>query len=311
MSGSGRIVEGTCDVCVVTYNSADSIHRLLESLRNEPPSTRIRLLDNASTDDTCRIVENAGSPVELRRSERNLGFPAACNRLAQSSGAEIVALVNPDIEFQPDALPRLIETVRNDHSIGVATCRLMTRGGSAQAEAAREQPRLLRLIAGSAPRWLVALMRRRQPGRGLGQLSEDRDVECPSGALMVMRRELFEEVGYLDESVFMYLEDIDFAARVRRAGYRVRYLGTTWVWHDSGVSARGRESELFSLLPQVWLTYLCRYGDLRQRFAARPVLLAVAAIAIGQRLTRRETPRGELRALWLALTYRPTAEPVW
>jgi GT2 family glycosyltransferase len=306
----------TYDVCVVTFNSAVSIRRLLGSLAGDSALASVRILDNASQDSTVEVVGAAGASLGLRTyltpSRCNLGFPVASNLLLKQCDADVVVLVNPDVEFRPGVLSKLVEAVTSDRSIGVAACRLMTRDERPQSEPARSRPRLRRLLAGELPCWIRAFASRRQ-GRhhGSGPLYAERDVECASGALMVLRRELFEEVGYLDESVFMYLEDIDFAARVRRAGYRIRYLGTTWAWHDSGVSAHEHESELFALLPQVWLTYLARYGRRSQRLVARPVLLVVCVIATAKRMVRAEAPHGELLALWRVATFRPAQEPSW
>jgi GT2 family glycosyltransferase len=305
-----------CDICSVTFNSAPSIARLLESLDDHPRPAGVRIIDNSSHDDTVEVVRRVaamrGLPLNFVHSQRNLGFPAATNLLLKQCDAEVVVLVNPDVEFRPGVLRELVALVASDRSIGIATCRLMTRDGRPQSEAARSRPHLRRLVAGELPRWIRALVRRfRSRDVGAGPLYEDRDVECASGALMAFRRQLLEEVGLLDESVFMFLEDIDFAARVLRAGYRIRYLGTSWVWHDSGVSVRGRESKMYALLPSVWLTYLRRYGRPSERLAARPVLLAVCVAATLRRLAHAEAPRGELLALWRALSHRPSKDPVW
>jgi N-acetylglucosaminyl-diphospho-decaprenol L-rhamnosyltransferase len=306
----------TCDVCVVTFNSAASISSLLESLAGDSAFASVKVVDNASQDDTVDVMRTVaarlGLPIYLKPSRRNLGFPAASNLLLKQCDADVVVLVNPDVEFRSGVLSELVEVVAKDRSIGVAACRLMTRDERPQSEPARSRPRLHRLLAGELPRWIRTLASRyRGRNRDSDPLYIDRDVECGSGALMAFRRELLQDVGYLDESVFMYLEDIDFAARVRRAGYRIRYLGSTWAWHDSGVSAQGHESELFSLLPQVWLTYLARYGRRSERLIARPVLLLVCAIAAARRVGHAEAPGGELLALWRVASFRSAKEPIW
>lgn len=301
-----------CDACIVTYNSAETIGRLLRSLDEEPSVARVRILDNASKDQTIATVrvasENLKVPVSAEWSRCNLGFPAAVNRLFKNSTSDVVAIVNPDIELAAGALSTLVETVLGDTSIGLASCRLMTRDGRAQSEPARSRPRLSRLLAGHVPRGLGSRLAPHR--RDASYLFTDRDVECTSGALMVLRRELLDEIGYLDESVFMYLEDIDFSARVRRAGYRIRYIGTAWSWHDSGVSARN-EPWLYSLLPKVWLTYLRRYGYRHERLAARPVLFLVCAIDALLRLGHGQLPRDEFLAMWHVVSFRPVETPAW
>lgn len=325
-----------CDVCIVTYNSEDSISRLLFSLARDPVVATIYLLDNASTDNTLAVVRAEAARLQLtvsiEQSRTNLGFPRGCNRLLSRTRAAVVAMVNPDVELTKNALTALTTTALADSSIGIVSCRLVTRDGRPQSEAARGRLRLRRLVASCIvpprlaravrdSRWNVRRAGENRTGvsrvvswfgaRPASTLVEDLDVECTIGALMVFRRELLWRVGYFDDSVFMYLEDLDFCERVRRAGLRIRYLGTTTVWHDSGTSARGSHARLYALLPQVWLTYLRRYGAPRERVLARPVLAAVCGIDALKRLAHGESPRGELLAVWYALTYRPRSKPRW
>jgi GT2 family glycosyltransferase len=301
------------DVCVVTFNNANSIVRLLRSLERERVPMTVHLWDNGSTDGTGALLAglkvNSAIRMMVRREHLNIGFPAACNRMLATCSAEVVAIVNPDIELSPGALGKLVDVVRADPTIGVASCRLLTRDGRAQSEPARSRPRLRQLMVGYAPFYLP---RHRLPhSRSTGRLYVDSDVQCTSGALMVLRRRLLDELGLLDESVFMYLEDLDFSARVRAAGYRIRYVGTVWAWHDSGVSSAAHQSELFALLPQVWLTYLGRYGRIHERLVVRPVLLAVCLLAALRRTAGGERPLAEIRALRQVLSYRPASAPRW
>jgi hypothetical protein len=134
----------------------------------------------------------------------------------------------------------------------------------------------------------------------------DRDVECMSGALMVFRRDVLKQIGYLDESVFMFLEDIDFAARVRRAGYRIRYFGTVWAWHDCQGSTRRHDGRLEALAPRVWINYLYRYGSPLERTIVRPYMFMLAGGKALLRLLAGESPVGQLSAMWGAVTYRAT-----
>jgi N-acetylglucosaminyl-diphospho-decaprenol L-rhamnosyltransferase len=142
----------TCDVCIVTYNSAGTISRLIRSLHAEPTVATIRLLDNASSDATLAVARAAGDagpiPLVVDASATNLGFPAGVNRLLKNATSEVVAIVNPDIEFTRGTLSRLVDAVVTDRSIGIASCRLTTRDGRPQSEPARARPRQRRLLAG-------------------------------------------------------------------------------------------------------------------------------------------------------------------
>jgi GT2 family glycosyltransferase len=240
----------------------------------------------------------------------NVGFPAACNEMLMRCTSNVVALVNPDIELTSGALAHLVEVVTADESVAIAGCRQMTRDGCPQPEAARSRPRLRRLLLSSLPHGLFTPLRKWRR-RDDGPLYAVRDVECMSGALMVFRRDVLSEIGYFDDSVFMYLEDIDFAARVKKAGKRIRYIGTTWVWHESGTSAQPHKRRLYRLMPEVWITYICRYGNWLERLAVRPVLVVVATVDALRRLGARRTPRDELAAVSQAIRFVPSQMPTW
>jgi len=304
----GRVPE--CAVCVVTFNSAHTIGALLRSLSAEEFPVRARVQDNYSSDSTVQVLQDLQSELDLEleveASPTNVGFPAACNALLGKSSEPVVALINPDIELTPGALASLVELVTADDSVGIATCRLAKRDdGQAELGMARKRPRLRRLILPRPVRWRLE---RRHEDR----LFVDQDVECMAGAMMVFRRSLLDEIGYLDESVFMYLEDVDFAARVLRAGYRIRYVSTVWAWHDGGASTpEPDEPRLYRQFPRVWITYVSRYGSPWERIAVRPVVLARTLGKAIVRVAKGKSPAGQFAGAWDALTYRPQPMPVW
>ncbi len=307
-------IEGpvACAACVVTFNSAETIGNLLRSIAAEELVVRVRIYDNASSDDTVRIVRDLQAElnidITLDASDSNAGFPIACNELLSRCSEPTVVVVNPDIEFTPGSLERLVDVVTEDQSVGIATCRLMTREGRPQAGAARRRPRLHHLITNNKIGRRAAEVTR----SGRDPLFVDRDVECTAGALMVLRVGIIDEVGYLDESVFMYLEDIDFSARVGLAGYSVRYVGTTWVWHDGGASTpTPHEPRIYRLLPQVWVTYMIRYGSPGERMAVRPFIFAFAFGHALLRIFALESASGQLAAMRGAMLYRPCKEAIW
>ena len=293
-----------CAACVVTFNSEATIGKLLRSIAAERIPVHVRVLDNASSDQTVSVIEELirelGLDVTVDVSAANLGFPIACNQLMRECTEPTIAVINPDVELTPGALERLVAVASHEKSVGIVTCRLMTRQGRSQTAPARTRPRLRHLVTRDTARRLARLtgVRRVDP------LLKDRDVECMTGALMVFRRQLTADVGYLDESIFMYLEDIDFAARVRRAGYRIRYIGTTWAWHDCGGSTPTHDPRTYALLPRVWITYIGRYGSPFERIIVRPFIFCLAAGTALKRISARESPAGQVAAMWGAVTYR-------
>lgn len=301
-----------CAACVVTFNSGETIGGLLRSLAAERIPIRVRILDNASSDDTVSVVrgvcEELDLDITLCESDVNCGFPAACNELLRGVTEPAIAVINPDLELTPGTLERLFTLVEQDSSIGIATCRHVGHQGIPQAGCARARPRLRHLVTQKLGGWLARATR----SRLRDDLLVDRDVECTAGALMLFRRSLIEDIGYFDESVFMYLEDMDFSARVRAAGLRIRYVGTSWVWHVGGGSTpRPHEPRIYRLFPQVWVTYMSRYGSPVERFAVRPFVFAVAGGSALGRLLTGKSAAGQLAAMREVVTYRPNRWPVW
>lgn len=304
---------GLIDACIVTYNSASTIDRLLDSLRNEALVATIRILDSNSADATPDLLRSrcaTDDRIVCTFAPRNVGFPAGCNVLLRQCASELVLLVNPDVEIRPGVLDVLATAVQADERLGTATCQLRTRDGRPQSEPARDTPSLSRLLAGNAPNGLRRLWRRCASHRSLAP-KPVRDVGATMGALMLLRRAVLCEVGLLDESVFMYLEDLDFSARLVQAGYRIRYHGDVWAWHESGVSAAAHGDKLYALMPQVWLTYFHRYGTVWQKRLVRPVLLAICATGAIAEVCRHRGTRKYRPALYEAWSHRPTPKPRW
>jgi GT2 family glycosyltransferase len=268
---AGAVLTRSCDVLIVTFNSARTIDSCVQKLEQVVRREKVRLLvwDNTSTDGTPEMLdrlERSGAITQAFHSPSNLGFPAACNELLARSDADVVCFLNPDVEIAGDVLLRLVAEV-SAPDVGAATVRLQTRDGRPQPEAARPRP---------TPWWVFATLsglgRGRQRFVPQESYDVDRDVECAMGALIVARRAVVDRVDGFDTSVFMYLEDLDFCRRIRDAGLRIRYLGSSSATHISGASRAGFERRLDVLGPLVWVTYFARYGSRRERFLARPIV---------------------------------------
>ena len=165
-----------CSTCIVTFNSRATIGRLLKSVAEAGIATGYGF-DNTSTDDTVQVIlaESArlGLELTLQVSQVNMGFPRICNELLGLSCEPVIAVINPDVELTPGVLEHLAGVAHSDGSIGIVTCRLMTRSGRAQTAPARSRPRLRHLVVRDLPRRVGDVMRVGRPD----PLSVDRDVE--------------------------------------------------------------------------------------------------------------------------------------
>jgi hypothetical protein len=229
-------------IVIVSYNGRDHLRRCLQSLAAHPPAAEreVIVVDNDSRDGSAPMVASEYPDVRLLRMPRNLGFAAGANRGAREASGEAIVLLNPDSEIEADPFAPMLAYLREHVDAGIAAPRLLNPDGS------------LQLSCRSFPTFSVALFNRYSlltrlfPRNRYSRqylLSDWRhdsvsDVDWVSGACLMVRRSLFEEMGLLDEGYFMYIEDVDLCQRVHRAGYNVVYLPQTSVIHHIGRSSR-------------------------------------------------------------------------
>lgn len=195
------------DVVIVAYNRYDLTDSCLRHLAAQTIEHRTILIDNGSTDDTFAHVAAEWPGVTLQRLPENRGFAEACNRGVAAGSAEIVVLINNDVDARPDFLQALVHPLTEDAGVGSVAAlmlqpgeRLIDSAGLAADAVLGGFPRLQGLEAAQA--------RRERPL-----------LAGPAGTAAAYRRSAWEQVDGLDESIFAYMEDFDLALRLRSAGW--------------------------------------------------------------------------------------------
>lgn len=226
------------DVGVVTWNTAELSATALRRLLDSDQGCRIRLLvrDNASTDGTAEAIARAVPEAELDAGEENLGFAAGMNRLIARSEAPWFFLLNPDAWPKPGAIGRLLDTAKRHPRAAVVAPRLERPDGT--LEHSTYPFPSLRVAATSAFTARRIGADRAEEMMLVGAWGHDRPraVDWAIGAALLIRREALTEVGALDERFFMYVEDLEWCWRARRAGWEVRFDPEAVVVHVGNVS---------------------------------------------------------------------------
>jgi GT2 family glycosyltransferase len=231
--------EGT-SVIVVSYRTGPALRDCVESVLGQDGLAELVVVDNGNPSETLAwlAARAAADPrLKLLTGHGNVGFAAGCNRGVAASRGGLVLLLNPDCVIEPGTLLHGAGLLRRRPDAALVGGRLLNPDGTDQrggrrnlltpARAVAEALRLDRLIPG------VERLNRHQERVP----EEPIQVDCVSGACMLMRRASFDRVGGMDAGYFLHVEDIDFCLRVGRQGGVVLFDPDFRVRHRQGTSA--------------------------------------------------------------------------
>ncbi|MEX2238406.1 MAG: glycosyltransferase family 2 protein [Dehalococcoidia bacterium] len=229
-------------VVIVTYNSSAVIGECLSSLaRFEGESTQVVVVDNASTDGTAELVEQAHPWVRLLRQPANRGFSAGVNAGVAATDSDYVLLLNPDSWLVSPIISDLAAAISSDPKIGALGPKILNEDGTLQPSC-RRYPTVWSSLFNRTS-LLTKLLPWNPVTRHYLMTDFDhasaRDVDWLSCAALLLRRTAFDEIGGMDESYFLYFEDVDLCHRIHDASYRVVYHPAVSVVHLISKSSGG------------------------------------------------------------------------
>jgi GT2 family glycosyltransferase len=267
-------------IAIVAHNSADCIALCLRAALAHAP--QVLVVDNASQDQTCEIVR--GFPgVHLLANDSNRGFAGAVNQAFGALASDLILVLNPDTEL----LGGFEELVRACSEPGVAAA-----AGKLVDETGELQPRY-RVRRFPTPAALAlealgfnALFPRNPVNRRYRCADFDpnqpADVEQPAGAFLMLRRNVWEILGGMDEAFYpVFFEEVDFLKRAAERGFRVRYVPGAVARHVGGHSLRQLPQPALNLY---WYGNLLRYGSKHFRRPARTGLCLAVALGAAARM---------------------------
>jgi len=231
-------------VIILNYNTRDLLRDCLHSVLGSQGLTALEVIvvDNCSHDQSAEMVEREFADVQLIRSPRNGGFAFGNNLGLRVAQGRYLLLLNPDTAVPPDALATMVNFMDAHPQAGVCGPRLVRADGSLDMACRRSFPTpevsFYRIVGLSK----LFPNSRRFASYNLTYLDEHELAEVDSvvGACMMVRREAMEQAGLLDETFFMYGEDLDWAYRIKQRGWSVYYNPAATVLHYKRESARQR-----------------------------------------------------------------------
>lgn len=241
---------------VVNYNAGEWLTACIKSLLASSLPLKICVVDNASSDDSIDRLQaqyDEEQGVQISVNAENIGFARANNQVLCRQRAEFYALINPDCEVGENTISEVLQAMRDDSEIGIASCLIKNTDGSIQRTCRRKFPTpwtgLVRTLGLSAlfPSVFKDFDYGDVPASGGVEY-----VEAISGAFMIVRGSALEKVGLLDDGYFMHCEDLDWCKRFWQSGFKVAFVPNTWITHRKGVGGRS-----------LWVNWHLHQGMLR------------------------------------------------
>lgn len=251
-------------IIIVNYNSKNLIDQCLKSILrfSEGIDYEIVVVDNASQDGSAEFLKEKYPRVRLITNNENLYFVKANNQALKKVKSRYVLLLNPDTILMENSFKKMIQFMEAHPEAGACTSKLLNPDGNLQRTCMRFPSISYGILE-------LLFVNRLFPNNPINRQihyadwdrSFNREVEVGAGACLMLRREVLDRVGLLDESYIMYNEEVDWCYRMRMSGYKVYYYADTGVIHYIGGST-SKNKELRKIYQNSFLrVYKKYYGN--------------------------------------------------
>ena len=272
--------EPSVGVVIPNWNGIAFLPACLESLRAQTHTGfRTIVVDNASSDGSLDLIESKFPEVRLIRLDENKGFGAAMNIGMREAQGEYVACLNNDTEVNPDWLSELVACLERHPRAAAATSKMLDLSERGQIDDCGDI--------------LTAYFRAYSRGRGeedQGQYNEEERVFGASGGASLWRNEVLRELGYFDEDLFAYYEDVDLSFRANLAGYECWYAPKAVVYHAGGGTSRQQASEFayYHAVRNRW-SMIVKNGPAGLLLRSFPRIFFAEMLSLAKAVTERKT----------------------
>ncbi|MEY8197698.1 MAG: glycosyltransferase family 2 protein [Colwellia sp.] len=257
-------------IVIVNYKTADLTLECLRSLSQEREllNFKVKVVDNDSRDGSFQKLSSAvikqawGDWVDVQSSGFNGGFSFGNNFsirqfMGEGNAPDFIYLLNPDTEVKPYAITNLVSFLVEHPNVGIAGSRIEDSNGTALHSSFKFHSWLTELNRGCSLGILTQLLKPWITSERIPNHAEKTD--WVSGASMMIRRTVFESIGLLDESYFMYYEETDFCLNALRSGWECWYVPSSQVIHYVGQSSGIYNAGMTKRMPGYWFDSRRRY----------------------------------------------------
>lgn len=274
-------------ITIVSFNTRDLTRQCLRSIFDNSSGITIEvwLADNNSSDGSADMVEAEFPQVHLIRNTDNKGLAAATNQGLESSAGRYLLSLNSDTVVTPGAFPTLVRFMDDHPEVGGATPKLVLPDGG-------KHPIFCGI--GDNPRWALMeaispaseSLRDSAPDLRDGaeiDLSKTQEVPCVTwGTSFMVRREVYDQIGGQDPSFFVYGEDVDWAFRIKKAGWKLYYVAEAEVVHYGGQSTKQASARMQAQLCKSRCRLIRKHYGLAWGLLLRSVTAGVCGIRLSK-----------------------------
>jgi hypothetical protein len=263
-------------IIIVNYNCKVNTLDCLGSLKKLAAGRwqlETLVVDNGSSDGLIAAVKEEFPQVEIVELKENAGFTGGNNagiKLAMNRGADYILLLNNDTIVSADFLSRLLAAAEKDSQVGITVPKIYFAAGYEFHKDRYKKSERGKVIwyAGGKIDWGNMYGSHRGVDQvDTGQFDEPTETDFATGCCMLVKTEVFKTIGYLDNRLFLYLEDLDFSLRAKREGYQIVYVPRSYIWHkNAGSSGSGSHLHDYYLTRnRLWIGW--RYAPWRTKLA--------------------------------------------
>ena len=257
-------------IVIVNFNTRDLLKNCLTSIfKQRGVEYEVWVVDNASRDGSAQMVEKDFTQVKLIKNKENLGFAKGNNLALRQAQSKYLFLLNPDTIVKEGSLSKLVDFLEKNPQAGAVGAKILNPDGSLQSSVGKFYDLgsvSLMLFGGERAGFL-----RSSPSK-MGE------VDWVSGAALAVRKEVFENVGGLDENFFMYMEEVEWCYRIRKAGFKIFFYPEVEIVHYERAS--GSKSQAIWGIYQGLILFFQKHKPPWQVIILRALLKTKAALAL-------------------------------
>ena len=303
-------------VSIVNTNNRSLLEPCLESIlaHTQGISYEIYVVDNASTDGSAEMVRAKFPQAHLIQNDTRLGFTTNHNMVLRRSRGRYVLIFNEDTVVLPGALEHMVAFLDDHPEAGALGCKLLNPDGTVQRSCWRGFPSLLDALVEALYLWRLVPNARlvRMVEIPVSEMDQVLEVDHVLGACMMVRSETVEQVGLLDESFFLFLEETDWCYRMKQEGWKIYYTPDAQIIHYGQQSVSRDPLHCLPMINQSYCRYYRKhYGESAKVLLLKAILGVGAALRIGlwteRVLIGRRGDQGKamIRGYWQVLRQLP------